>query len=142
MATIKELIDPAFKEKTIWVKYLDDFEIEIRYLHRSQIQKITERAKETTWDKKTHLPVEKLDRDKLYKDFISQVIVNWRGLTGETLSKMLPVKVDDPKMIISFSEENAFEILKDAYDFETFINQMVMDIEKFQTGNKEEEIKN
>jgi hypothetical protein len=122
-------------EKSSWVKYIDDFEINVRYLQRSELQKLMERSKSITWDKKDHTKVEKLDTDLFYKLFIDRAIINWRGLTAETLKKMLPIETDDLTIDIPFNVENALELLRGAYDFDTFIQHTVLDIESF---NKEQ----
>ena len=101
-----------------------------------------ENAKYRIWERGTHTQIEKMDSEKFYKDFILKVIVNWKGLTAGILAKMLPVKIDDPDIEIAFSPENALEIMKEAYDFDAFIQGIVMDIESFRTEKKEGELKN
>ena len=142
MASIRDLMDSDIKGRTIKVKYLDDFEIEIRYLSRSEMRKIGERATDWYWDQKDHTRKEKMNSEKFYKDFIQKVFVGWSGLTTGTLAKMLPIKIDDPEMQIPYSEENALELMREAYDFDIFIQNIVVDIEKFQEEKREQEIKN
>lgn len=142
MTSIKELMESNIDERTIKIKYLDDFEIEIRYLPRSEMRKIGEKATEWYWDQKDHTRKEKMNSEKFYKDFIQKVFVGWSGLTLGTLTKMLPIKVDDLETEIPYTEGNAFELMREAYDFDIFIQNVVVDIEKFQIEKKEHEIKN
>ena len=132
MASIRDLMDSNLKGRTIKVKYIDDFEIEIRYLPRSEMRRIGEKATDWFWDQKDHTRKEKMNSEKFYKDFIQKVFIGWTGLKLGTLAKMLPIKIDNPETEIPYSEENALELMREAYDFDIFIQQMVMDIEKFQ----------
>ncbi len=127
--------------KSIWVKYIDDFEIKIRYVGRSEMNAMLEKCKDYTWDKKNHTRIEKLDSDRFYRNF-SKVIQDWRGLTVKTLSKMMLTKSTEVEREIPFSEENAHELLTSAYDFDEFIRQACMDLETFYQEKTEEEIKN
>jgi copper oxidase (laccase) domain-containing protein len=142
MTSIKELIDPGFKERTIWVQYLDTFEVELKFLSRFEVTKILEKSKTFIWDKKDHTKIEKLDSEKFYTDLASKVFAGWRGLTQRVLAKMLPVKIIDPDEEIIFSLENLIELMRNAYDFIEFIQNIIMDVERFQSEKKEEEIKN
>jgi len=133
MLSIRELMDSDIKGRTIKVKYIDDFEIEIRYLSRSEMRRIGEKATDWFWDQKDHTRKEKMNSEKFYKDFIQKVFAGWTGLKLKTLAKMLPIKMDgDPEMELPYSEENALELMREAYDFDIFIQNIVMDIEKFQ----------
>jgi hypothetical protein len=139
MVKISEMLEKD--ERTLWVKYLDNFEIEIRYLPRSELSRLVERSKETTWDKKDHTKVERMNSDSFYTNFINKVIVTWKGLTALTLAKMIPVKIDDPNQEIDFSFENAFTLIKNAYDFDVFLQNTCMDLDKFSGERLEDEKK-
>jgi hypothetical protein len=106
------------------------------------MRKIGEKATEYYWDQKDHTRKEKMNSEKFYKDFISKVFIGWNGLKVKTLAKIFPIAIENPEMEIPYSEENAIELMREAYDFDTFIQNVVMDIEKFQAEKREEEIKN
>jgi len=142
MTSIKDLVDPSFTERTIWVQYLDTFEVQLKFLPRFDVNKILEKSKTFIWDKRDHTKIEKLDSEKFYTDLVSKVFAGWKGLTQGILAKMLPVKIINPDEEIVFSFENAVELMKNAYDFDIFIQNIIMDIERFQSEKKEEEIKN
>ena len=148
MPSIKDLMAPGLSGRTIKIKYIDDFEIEIRYLPRSEMRKIGEKATEYYWDQKDHTRKEKTNSEKFYKDFIPKVFVGWSGLTLRTLAKFLFVEGDNPEMEIPYSEESAMILMQNGYNpkleyqFDLFIQNVVMDIEKFQSEKREDEIKN
>jgi len=55
---------------------------------------------------------------------------------------MLPIKILDSEAEIPFSPENAIEVMREAYDFDTFIRDAAMDISQFQEEKDEAELKN
>jgi hypothetical protein len=142
MPSIQDLMDPAFEQKTIWVKYLDTFEIELRFLSRAEMTRILDKSKRWEWDKKDHSKIERLDSEKFYQDYVAKVFAGWKGLTQAVLARMLPVKVENPDAEVPFSVENAALLMRHAYDFETFVQGVVMDIERFREQETEIEIKN
>jgi hypothetical protein len=139
---IKDLL--AEEEKTIWIKYLDDFEIHIRYLPRKDLVKISESATEITWDKKTHTRIDKVNTDHFYSRFIEKAILDWKGLKIKTLQKIVPIKLDgvDPESEIPFTKENAMELLRNGYDLDAFLQDAILDIQKFDIEKLEAERKN
>jgi hypothetical protein len=128
---ISELL--AEEEKTIWIKYLDDFEINIRYLPRRELVKISETSTEITWDKKTHTRIDKVNTDRFYSKFVDKAILGWKGLTLSTLSKIVPINLNgqDPKAEVVFTKENAIELLRSGYDLDSFLQSSILDITQF-----------
>lgn len=129
MGSLTELIVKPEEVKTIWVTFIDNFQLQIRYLPRFELQKIAKRSTVMGWER--HQKVEKLDDDNYLRNFIEKTIVSWKGLTQKTLAKILPVKVTDPDAELDYSVENAFQLLKNAYDLDTFITNAVMDVSRF-----------
>jgi hypothetical protein len=128
---ISELL--AEEEKTIWIKYLDDFEINIRYLPRRELVKISEDSTEITWDKKTHTRIDKVNTDRFYSRFVEKAILGWRGLKVSTLAKIVPIKLDgqDPESEVEFTKENAIELLRSGYDLDSFLQDAILDVQRF-----------
>jgi len=129
------------EEKTTWIKYIDDFEVKIRFVPRGEMTRMFERSKSITWDKRDHTKVEKVDSDIFYKNFVDKVIMDWKGLKASTLKKMLPIQVTDENQEIPFTPENAYELIRGAYDFDLFINNAVVDLENFDREKSEAEKK-
>ncbi len=126
------------------MNYIDDFDLELRYLSRSDLSKIFDESKEFIWDKRDHTRREQINYDKFYTKLAGKTIVNWRGLTASTLKKLLPLdeeKISDPNIEIPYTPENAVELLRGAYDFDLFIQKVVVDIEKFNEEKLEAEKK-
>ena len=128
---ISELL--AEEEKTLWVTYLDDFSVNIRYLPRRELAKISEGSTEITWDKKTHTRIDKVNTDRFYSRFVEKAILGWRGLTLKTLAKIVPIKLgdSDPASEVVFTKENAIELLRSAYDLDSFLQDAILDVQRF-----------
>lgn len=128
---IKDLL--ATEEKTLWVRYTDEFEINIRYLPRRELARISESSQEVTWDKKTHTRIDRVDTEKFYSKFVEKAILGWRGLTLKTLAKIVPIKLgdSDPTNEVVFTKENAIELLRSAYDLDSFLQDAILDVQRF-----------
>ena len=126
---ILDLMVKTEEVKTIWVNFIDNFEVELKYLPRSELQKIAKRSTVSGWER--HQKVDKLDDDNYLRNFVEKTMVSWRGLTQKTLAKIIPVKVTNPDEELIFSVENAFQLLKNAYDLDTFVTNAVMDLSRF-----------
>jgi hypothetical protein len=140
---IKDLL-ALEKERTIWVRYIDNFEINIKYLPRRELIRISETSQDTIWDKKAHTKINKLDTDRFYTKFVEKAILGWRGLNLKTLSKIIPINLDGQNLEaeVPYTKENAIELLKNAYDLEAFLQDSIFDIGKFEEEQLEEEEKN
>jgi len=130
MSSISELMIKNEEVKTVWVTFVDDFKIELRYLPRFELQKLAKKSTVAGWER--HQKIDKLDDDIYLRSFIERTIVSWKGLTQTTLAKIIPIKVTNPETELDFSIDNAFQLLKNAYDLDTFITNSVMDLSKFQ----------
>ena len=140
MVNIKDFVKEE-EAKTTWVKYLDDFEIEIRYLPRKEFQRIYQKSLQYTWDKKDHVKIEKPNEEVFNRQFVQKVIVGWKGLKASTLAKIIPLKYDDPNLDFPFTLDNACFMLDNAYDFSAFIFNAVRDLTSFESEETEAEKK-
>ena len=127
------MLQGRIKEKsarTIWAEYRDGFRVELRYVPREHLRRISERCKVSEWDKRTHQSTEKSDGRKWAKEFAKDVFVNWEGLTPEVLKTL--VEMDEyPTTDTPFSVEDAEEILFHAYDFDLWAQQLSADLAAF-----------
>jgi hypothetical protein len=131
------------EDKTVWVTYPEtDFEVQLRYIRRPDLTKIFDKSQKTVWDKKTHLQEKQTDSDAFYRLFIQKAFVTWKGLTIKILAKMVDISVTgDPEQEIPFSPDNAFTLMRHAYDFDVFIQRTVMDLGQFSVEQLEDEKK-
>ena len=111
--------------------------VDLCYLAREELVKLRKRCLSTKWDKKSHQPIEELDDDKFIIEYCKAVIKGWKGLKYSYLEELLLVDVSDlnPEDTLPFNPENSELLMKNATDFDTWVTEMVGDLENF-TKNK------
>ena len=90
------------------------------------------------FDRKTRQEVETLDEDKFVKEFSTAVVKGWKGLTLEHLETLILIEVgdQDPSTEVDFTEENAEVLVTNSTEFDTWLNEVVFDLDNFRGGAK------
>ena len=126
--------------KAIWIDFpgLKGFEVEIANLSRKELTGLRKKCTTTKFDRKTRQAVEELDEEKFVSEFSRSVIKNWKGLTLTHLETLLLVDIDgqDPKKELEFTEDNAETLVSSSTEFDTWLNEVVFDLDNFRTGSK------
>lgn len=133
--TIMELKNLIVESKTITVEHptLEGFSVEVNYMSRDKVKKITDRATTQKYDKKTHRPVDKLDSDLFLQMYVKALITGWSGLTLGMVKEIAPVDLGDKSegTIIEYSEDNALLLMKSSPDFDVWLSTVVEDVVNF-----------
>ena len=126
--------------KSAWVDFpgLDGFSVEVTNLSRKELTGLRKRCTGQKFDRKTRQVVETLDEDKFVKEFSTAVVKNWKGLTLEHLETLILIEVgdQDPSTEVDFSEENAEVLVTNSTEFDTWLNEVVFDLDNFRGGAK------
>ncbi len=126
--------------KAVWIDFpgLKGFEVEIANLSRKELTGLRKKCTTTKFDRKTRQAVEELDEEKFITEFSRAVIKNWKGLTLAHLETLLLVDIEgqDPKKELEFSEDNAETLVSSSTEFDTWLNEVVFDLDNFRTGSK------
>ena len=126
--------------KAVWVEFpgLKGFEVEVANLSRKELNGLRKRCTTTKFDRKTRQAVEDLDEEKFIIEFSSAVIKNWKGLTLEHLETILLVDIEgqDPHKELDYNQENAETLVSSSTEFDTWLNEVVFDLDNFRTGSK------
>ena len=126
--------------KAVWVDFpgLEGFKVEVANLSRKELTSLRKKCTTTKFDRKTRQAVEELDEEKFIVEFTNSVIKNWKGLTLEHLETLLLVDISnqDPKKELDYSEENAETLVSSSTEFDTWLNEVVFDLDNFRTGSK------
>ena len=134
--SLKSLMTPS---KTVTMEFprFKGMTVDLCYLAREELVKLRKRCLSTKWDKKSHQPIEELDDDKFIIEYCKAVIKGWKGLKYSYLEELLLVDVSDlnPEDTLPFNQENSELLMKNATDFDTWVTEMVGDLENF-TKNK------
>tara|TARA_Y100000389_G_C17452264_1_gene515678 strand:- start:479 stop:901 length:423 start_codon:yes stop_codon:yes gene_type:complete len=111
--------------------------VDVTYLAREELLKLRKKCVSTKFNRKTRQPEEELNEDMFLVEYVKGVIKGWKGLKYRYLEELLLVDVSelDPDDELPFTQDNAELLMKNSGDFDTWVTEVVGDLENF-TGNK------
>jgi len=147
---LAELIKKAGKTKRVGefkCPYIPEFFVKIAYASKFILTNIREIARESFTNPRTREREERLNDDKLRSEYARQIIIDWRGLTGEKLQRILPgLKIvgKDKGEDIPYSSVIAEALLEVSLEFENWAIDMATDVENYShiADGKEKELEN
>lgn len=126
--------------KAVWMDFpgLSGFSVEVANLSRKELTALRKRCTTQKFDRKTRQLVEDLDEDKFVTEFADASIKNWKGLTVEHLETLLLVDTTDqePGTEVDYSKDNAEVLVTNSTEFDTWLNEVVFDLENFRNVSK------
>jgi len=126
--------------KNVWVDFpgLPGFEVEIANLSRKELNGLRKKCTTTKYDRKTRQAVDSLDEEKFVTEFTLGVVKDWKGLSLEHLETLLLVDIDgqDPKKELEYSAENAETLVSSSTEFDSWLNEVVFDLDNFRSKPK------
>ncbi len=127
--------------KAAWIDFpgLKGFEVEVANLSRKELTGLRKKCTSTKFDRKTRQAVENLDEEKFIVEFTKAVVKNWKGLTLGHLETLILVDIDgqDPEKELEYSADNAETLVSSSTEFDTWLNEVVFDLDNFRTKRKE-----
>ena len=126
--------------KEVWVDFpgLTDFKVKVANLSRKELTNLRKRCTVQKFDRKTRQVVETLDEEKFVTEFSNSVIKGWEGLTLANLETLLLIDTDNKDMSeeLPYTAENAEVLVSSSTEFDTWLNEVVFDLDNFRTGTK------
>ena len=126
--------------KSVWVDFtgIDGFSVEVVNLSRKELTALRKKCTTTKFNRRTRQPEENLDEEKFVTEFSNASIKNWKGLTLEKLQDLLLIDIgdQDPKAELEYSPENAETLVNNSSEFDTWLNEVVFDLDNFRGGPK------
>jgi hypothetical protein len=126
--------------KAVWIDFsgLEGFSVEVANLSKKELTSIRKKCTEQKFDRKTRQLIEELNEEKFVENFTRAVIKNWKGLKLSYLETLLLIDMgsEDPNKELDYSEENAETLVNSSTEFDTWLNEVVFDLENFRTGSK------
>ena len=123
--------------KSAWVDFpgLAGFSVEVVNLSRKEIQALRKRCVTQKLDRKTRTMEEVLDEEKFVEYFTGSTIKNWKGLTLEHLETLILIDTDNKDLTqeLPFSKDNAEILVAQSAEFDTWLNEVVFDLDNFRT---------
>lgn len=126
--------------KAVWVDFpgLSGFKVEVANLSRKELTGVRKKCTGQKFDRKSRAVVETLDEEKFVSEFTRAVVKNWKGLKLAHLETLLLIDMDgqDPEKELEFSEDNAETLVSSSTEFDTWLNEVVFDLDNFRSGPK------
>ena len=123
--------------KTTWVEFpgLDGFEVELANLSRKELIALRKRCTSNKFNRKTRAFEEKLDEDKFIVEFTDATVKSWKGLLLKYLEDLVLVdlKGQDVNSELTYSLDNAQQLVENSNEFDNWLNEVVFDLEHFRT---------
>ena len=126
--------------KSVWVDFpgLSGFSVEVANLSRKELNSLRKRCTGQKFDRKTRQVVETLDEDKFVKEFSVATVKNWKGLTLAHLETLLLISTEGQDMSkeLEYTEDNAETLVSSSTEFDTWLNEVVFDLDNFRAESK------
>ena len=121
--------------KSTWIDLpgLDGFSGQVTNLSRKELTSLRKNCTVQKFDRKTRAISETLDEDKFVEEFAKSVVKSWKGLTLEHLETLILIDMgdQDPSTEVNYSEENAEQLVSNSTEFDTWLNEVVFDLDNF-----------
>lgn len=121
--------------KSVWMDFpgLEGFSVEVANLSRKELNGLRKRCTTTKFDRKTRQAVESLDEEKFVQEFSKASVKNWKGLTISHLETLILIETDgqEPSSEVEYTLDNAEVLVTNSSEFDTWLNEVVFDLENF-----------
>lgn len=137
MTAISNIRNILVPNKTVDVEFpgMPGFVIKVAFLSRETAVALRKKSTKSTY--KNRQAVEEFDDELFVKLYVAATIKGWSGLTLEYLQKLVPIETnEDPSTEVTYSEENALDLMRNSTDFDSFITETVTDLGNFTSNNQ------
>ena len=130
--SLASLLTPS---KTVSMDFpgMEGFTVDVCYLAREELIKLRNKSVTQKFNKKTRSFEEQLDENKFLVEYTKSIIKGWKGLKYSYLEELLLVDISslDPEDELVYNQDNAETLMKNASDFDSWINETTGDLENF-----------
>ena len=130
--SLASLLTPS---KTVSMDFpgMEGFTVDVCYLAREELIKLRNKSITQKFNKKTRGFEDSLDENKFLVEYVKAIIKGWKGLKYSYLEELLLVDISslDPEDELEFTQENAETLMKNATDFDSWVNETTGDLENF-----------
>lgn len=126
--------------KAVWIDFpgCPGFSVEVANLSRKELTGMRKKCISQKFDRKSRQLVEELDEEKFVKEFTKGTVKSWKGLTLEYLETLMLIELGDQDLNaeVEYSLENAEVLVSNSTEFDTWLNDIVFDLDNFRTESK------
>ena len=131
--------------KSVWMDFpgLEGFSVEVANLSRKELNGLRKRCTTTKFDRKTRQAVESLDEEKFVQEFSKASVKNWKGLTISHLETLILIETEgqEPSSEVEYTLDNAEVLVTNSSEFDTWLNEVVFDLDNFRSRAKKSSTK-
>ena len=135
-----ELKKLVVDSKSKWIDFagLEGFSVEVANLSRKELTGIRKKCTTTKFNRKSRQAEEVLDEDKFVTEFTRKTVNNWKGLTLAHLETLILIDVEGQNLEkeVEYTEENAEVLVSQSAEFDTWLNEVVFDLDNFRSEPK------
>ena len=135
-----ELKKLVVDSKAMWIDFagLEGFSVEVANLSRKELTGMRKKCTTTKFNRKSRAAEEVLDEDKFVVEFARSSIKDWKGLTLAHLETLILIDTDEADMEaeVEYTEENAEVLVAQSTEFDTWLNEVVFDLDNFRSKPK------
>ena len=126
--------------KAKWIDFsgLQGFSVEIANLSRKELTGLRKSCTTTKFNRRSRAAEEALDEEKFVVEFAKKTVKNWKGLTLAHLETLILIDTQEQDLTaeIEYSEENAEILVSQSSEFDTWLNEVVFDLDNFRSEPK------
>ena len=135
-----ELKKLVVDSKAKWIDFsgLDGFSVEVANLSRKELTGMRKKCTTTKFNRRSRVAEDVLDDEKFVTEFTRKTVKNWKGLTLAHLETLILIDTEGQDLAkeVEYSEENAEVLVSQSAEFDTWLNEVVFDLENFRSEPK------
>lgn len=112
---------------------VEGLKFSLAYLSKKELQRMRKAHLKMVKNKKFGTFNEELDEEGFMREYVPSIIKGWEGLNAQTVQEFVIVNSSDPDQEIPYTPENAYELLTNSQDLDTWVSEQISDIENFQS---------
>ena len=119
--------------KTVEFDYpgVEGLKFKLSYLSKKELTRMRKAHLKLIKNKHTKQFTEELDEDGFMNEYVPSVIKDWTGLTLGNIQEFVVVGEGKEDTVVPYSPENAYELLTNSQDLDTWVSEMISEIENF-----------
>ena len=135
-----ELKKLVVDSKAMWLDFggLEGFSVQVANLSRKELTAIRKKCTTTKFNRRSRVAEETLDEEKFITEFTRKTVKGWKGLTLAHLETLILIDTEGQDMSkeVEYSEENAEVLVSQSTEFDTWLNEVVFDLDNFRSEPK------
>jgi len=133
-----KIADLITEDKQATFVYNDtDFKVRLRLLDTKRVNKISKVATTKQYNREVKAYLDEIDPEKYNNAVAAEAIVDWEGLTLDTLATIVPIAEEDMENAaeteLVFSVENAQELVNHSPEFGAWLVERVVSLDSFRS---------